>query len=368
MKKILYITNIPAPYRIDYFNELGKTTDLTVVFEARRAKGIRFNWNEDSIRNFKPIFLEDGEIRERRLNPAIFSYLKKGAYDAVVATSYGYVTEMCALFYLIGRRIPYYLELDGGVLRPGESALRAWIKKRLITSAKGIFSSSKATDIMLIHYGAKPERIHRYPFTSLHDKELLAHIPTLDEKEELKAELGFKEKQLILGVGQFIHRKGFDLLLSIAQNFPEGTQVCLAGAEPTEEYRNLSKGLNNVTFAGFLDHDRLGKYLRAADVFVLPTREDMWGLVVNEAMAYGLPVITTEGCIAGCELIRDGENGFLVPVEDRAALLDRILLLLNDPQLRMKMGEAALDTVSGYTIEQMALAHKVVFDREEENG
>ena len=60
--KVLFITNIPAPYRIDFYNELGKQIDLTVVFEAKGAEGIRFNWNIDEINNFKAIFLDEGNI------------------------------------------------------------------------------------------------------------------------------------------------------------------------------------------------------------------------------------------------------------------------------------------------------------------
>ena len=61
LKKVLFITNIPAPYRIDFYNELGKHCELTVIFEAKRAPGITFNWKENTISNFKAIFLKEGE-------------------------------------------------------------------------------------------------------------------------------------------------------------------------------------------------------------------------------------------------------------------------------------------------------------------
>ena len=51
----------------------------------------------------------------------------------------------------------------------------------------------------------------------------------------------------------------------------------------------------------------------AADVFVMPTREDIWGLVINEAMAYGLPVVSTDKCIAALELVKNGRNGYIIP-------------------------------------------------------
>lgn len=77
LKKVLFITNIPAPYRIDFYEILGKYYDLTVLFEAKRAPGITFNWKEDGIKNFKAIFLKEGEIEEKKVNWDIFKYLKK---------------------------------------------------------------------------------------------------------------------------------------------------------------------------------------------------------------------------------------------------------------------------------------------------
>ena len=64
--RVLFVTNIPVPYRIDFYNELGKKVDLTVVFEAKGAadQGIKFNYNFDEIKNFKAIFLSDGNIKE----------------------------------------------------------------------------------------------------------------------------------------------------------------------------------------------------------------------------------------------------------------------------------------------------------------
>ena len=78
--KVLFITNIPAPYRIDFYNELGKYVDLTVIFEAKGAEGIRFNWNIDEINNFKAIFLDEGNIKEKRIDWKILKYIKKKQY------------------------------------------------------------------------------------------------------------------------------------------------------------------------------------------------------------------------------------------------------------------------------------------------
>ena len=113
--------------------------------------------------------------------------------------------------------------------------------------------------------------------------------------------------------------------------------------------------LSNVHFVGFQSKDALAEYYRSADLFVFPTREDIWGLVVQEAMAYGLPVVTTDKCVAGLELIEPGLNGYLVPGENVPALGDAVEQALSGDLAGM--GRAALETIRPYTIEAMAKFH-----------
>lgn len=94
--------------------------------------------------------------------------------------------------------------------------------------------------------------------------------------------------KVVLTVGQFIHRKGFDVLLEAWKDCSKDAELYIVGAEPTEEYQRIKEELelNNAYFVGFKTEDQLKQYYKAADLFVLSTREDIWGLVVNEAMAY----------------------------------------------------------------------------------
>ena len=96
---------------------------------------------------------------------------------------------------------------------------------------------------------------------------------------------------------------------------------------------------------------------------MLPTKSDVWGLVINEAMSFGLPVITTDQCVAGLELIRDGINGYIIPVEDNDALIEKTNLLLQ--QDYRNMGAAALEAIRPYTIENMAKIHVDIFQKQE---
>ena len=360
MKRILFVTNIPAPYRIDFFNELGKEYDLTVLFEAKRAAGIRFNWNENSIRHFRPVFLEEGEIREKKINPAIFRHIDK-TYDHIVFTSYGYYTELAALLIrnLAGK--PYYLEFDGCVLRDMGDGIKERLKKRILSRAAGVFSSGSVTDSFLLHYGVDPARIHRYPFTSLFARDIASAPSDREEKTSIRRALGIEENRVVFGAGQFIYRKGFDLLIRAATGFDPDVGVYIAGAEPTKEFIELGKGNPRIHYPGFLDKETLNAYMRASDLFVLPTREDMWGLVINEAMGQGLPVISTCGCIGARELITDGRNGILIPTDEVTPIITNVNTLLNDRTRLAEMANESLRSIRGYTVEQMVRSHKEVF-------
>lgn len=365
--KILFVTNIPVPYRIDFYNELGKKVDLTVVFEAKGAadQGIKFNYNFDEIKNFKAIFLSDGNIKENKINWTIFKAIK-GNYDKIVLTSYSYMTEMALLIYFKFKRVPYYLSSDGGIIKYKEQKLRKWYKTFLISGAKGYFSPSDMSDKYLEYYGAKKNVIYRYPFTSYKKKNQIEEIITDIEKEKIKTKLNIKEKYLVLGVGQFIYRKGWDLLLNAMEGISDEVALCLIGGKPTEEYKRIvaEKKLQHVYFMDFMKSEELSEYYKAADLFVLPTREDIWGLVINEAMNYGLPVITTTACVAGQELVKNYKNGFILNIKNENEisrnLNKKISLFFETPGVKQKMEKESLKMIEEYSIENMAVAYSRV--------
>lgn len=359
--KVLFITNIPAPYRIDFYNELGKSVDLTVIFEAKGAEGIRFNWNIDKIKNFKAIFLSEGNINERKIDWKILKYIKKGEYDHIVATSYSYLTEMCALIFLKIKRMPYYLETDGGMIRE-ENFVKRVYKRFLVSNAKGYFSPSKSSDDYLSFYGADRNVIYRYPFTSLKQKDILDNITLRDEQLYLREELGIKEEKVVLSVGQFIYRKGYDIFLKACKGIDKNIGIYIIGGKVTEEYLKLSRKLNlkNVHFIDFQNKEELSKYYRASDLFVLPTREDIWGLVINEAMGNGLPVITTNKCVSGIELVTNNENGKIIDSEQYQELNKAMNVILYSKDLE-NMKRKSLEKIKEYTIEKMVEAHLNVF-------
>lgn len=362
MKRILFLTNYASPYRVHFFDELGKTMDVTVLYSEQIAENTHRNaaWFEEGEGGFTPVQLtKAASLEGENLCWDVIPWLRK-PFDIIVVCGYSSPTAMLAIAWLRLHRIPFYMEVDGGLIRE-DGALKYRFKRLLVRSASGWLSSGKHTTEYLIHYGARRESIYTYPFTSLWERDILPEQPSPEEKEKLRKALGMTERKILLYVGRFTKAKGMDALLEAAPGLDRDTGVYFVGGEPSQEHLAFREnhGLSQVHFVGFQKKEQLADYYKAADVLVLPTQSDVWGLVINEAMACGLPVITTDRCVAGLELIENGVNGQIVPVDDVQALGAAIQTLLSGDY--RKMGQAALETIRPYTLENMAKAHREIF-------
>lgn len=361
--KILWLTNIPSPYRVDFFNELGKLCELTVLFEKNASSERDESWKQFYADYFEAIFLEgkSNGVAEA-FCPSVVKYLKKGKYDHIFITNFSDLTGMLAVFMLRTKRIPYIIESDGGFPGTGKG-IKEKVKKWLLSGAGMYFSTAESHDAYYLTYGAKESELVRYPFTSLHNKDILNKPVSENEKEVLRQKLGIKGKKIILAVGQFIPRKGYDLLIRAMAQLGEENGCYIVGGKPSRDYIDLvdSYGLHNVHFVDFKTKLELSEYYMVADVFVHPTREDIWGLVINEAMAKGLPVVTTDHCVAGLELVRNEMVGRIVPINNVDLLAKAI------EELIMSVGKQTnkeiLNIIGEYTVEQMARKHIEVLTR-----
>jgi len=144
--------------------------------------------------------------------------------------------------------------------------------------------------------------------------------------------------------GQMIARKGVDHLLSAFATLPENARLLLVGreAELPQLLASLAPAVRErVRYAGFQAPDALPQFFTQADVFVLPSRYDGWGVVVNQALGAGLPIIASDQVGAAHDLIRIGENGFLFPADDMHALAATMHRYATTPGLAETHGSAS---------------------------
>ncbi len=354
--KVLLTTNVPAPYMVEYLDLLGRRCELTVLFETGAAKNRQQDWyGKMADRSFKSIFLNAVLLsKETGLSFKVLKYLNR-RYDRIIIGNPATPTGILAIVYCKLFRIPFILQSEGGFAKGGKS-FKERFKYFLMHDAEMYLSGMYYEREYFRAYGATKEKLRRYPFASFFERDILPKPLTPAEKQAIRECLGVTEDRVIVSVGRIIPSKAYDVLLEAVKDIPRDVGVYIIGGKATPDLQKLvdDYALSNVHFVEFMSKECLWEYYQMADFLTLPTRMDTWGLFVNEAMANGLPVITTNKCVAGLELIEENENGFLIDVDDTAALTDRIRRLLDDDALREKMATNNLEKIRPHTFENMA--------------
>lgn len=241
---------------------------------------------------------------------------------------------------------------------------RSWpkekFKKFLLRSAAGCIVPGKRSREYCRKLGMSEERIFFTPNSVDRDyfrnqaEKLLPLKNTLREGANLK---GF----VILFVGRLVESiKGVSTLIKACGELErKGRKIALllAGDGPDSgSYRELVRreGLRDVRFLGFLNYEVLCQYYAMAHVLVLPSYSEPWGLVLNEGMEFGLPLVVSEAVGAGPDLVNPGKNGFVIPAGNASALAQVLEKLVEDENLRSKMGEASRAIIEHFSPENWA--------------
>jgi len=258
---------------------------------------------------------------------------------------------------------PHVLTIIGGDiydptkrLSPSNNAFLRSVVRRVLNSSGQIIAISQdiknraqqdlhcKTNIEVIHYGLTPPEFER----------------------RSRQELGIPEDEVVLiSIGRLIRRKALhDVFLALSRLDKGRFRLLVIGDGPEEAHlRDLARTLglsSQVDFLGAVWGDRKFQYLAAADMFVLPSAHEGFGLVFLEAMHCGLPVIA--GASGGqTDFLRHGETGFLVPVGAVEVLAERILHLANDERLRRRMSEFNAQYVKRFHISGVAARYEALF-------
>jgi glycosyltransferase involved in cell wall biosynthesis len=319
-------------------------------------------WFVENYNNFKVIFLKQIKLGKLIINPEVIKYLNTKKYDFIVLGDYSTLTSILAAVFMRVGGVKYIISIDGAYERQG-GGVKEVIKRYIISHAFHYFSTSKTSDEYLIKYGAQESNITRYNFTSLNKDDILETKLSRKEKEKFRRELKIEEEIAILVVGRFVKSKGIDFVLNAADCMPDEVGYYIVGDVPTADYLSIvrKKELKTVHFIRFQVKEELKKYYKACDIFVFPTRYDPWGLVVNEAMANGMPILSTDQSAAALHFIQDNENGFLYKVDDKEDYIRKLKVMCSDLSLLNKMSEKNIDLIQDYSIEKMAEQHLVAF-------
>ncbi|HET7376090.1 MAG TPA: glycosyltransferase, partial [Anaerolineae bacterium] len=244
-----------------------------------------------------------------------------------------------------------------------ESDRRIEVETEIVQFADRVVAATPVEREQLLKlYKAEPETISIVPPGV--DLNLFRPMPTEVARQHIGVEIG-PHDWMVLFVGRIEPLKGVDTLIRamalLAQECPTWVdRLCLAiiGGDPNanenaemERLKQMHADLQLgklVTFLGAKDQDTLHYYYNSADVLVMPSHYESFGMVALEAMACGTPVVASD--VGGLSyLVRDGETGFHVPNGDFIALASTLARLLQDAQLRHNLGEEATRWAQTYS-------------------
>lgn len=369
----------PIQYQAPLFRALAARMDVQVYFahrqtaaqQAKAGFGVAFDWDVDLLSGYSHEFLPNRAARpdvDRFFGcdtPAVADRIRRERFDAFFVTgwnlkSYWQAVAACRL-----TRTPVVVRGDSQLASP-----RPWHRRlaneathrAMLRSFDGFLVVGRRNREYLLHYGAAPRRLFDTPHFVDNEWFRRRAAVAAERRDALRAELGFApDTPLLLFVGKLIPKKRpQDVLLALARLHARRPEVGLVvvGAGPLEpELRAIAAHAGRrVAFAGFRNQSELPTYYALADLLVLPSDGgETWGLVVNEAMACGLPAVVSDAVGCGPDLVTDGLTGACYPVGDvdaLAAALSRALPLRSRAQtqdaLAQRMARYSLDAaVSG---------------------
>lgn len=342
MKKVVIITNAPAPYRVAFFKfiqEKESAYSFHVIYVSSNQEiGRQWHVGEEELGSHTFLGCRVITIRRRYddkrivLSTGIQKELKRQKPDLVICMEYN-VTILQAVGWCQMHKVPFLSWSDGTAnSEKNISSLQRRFRKYVIKRAAGYISSSTATMEHQISFGAKRELCH---------KSLL----TVDiEKYLRKKPESYKPGKTLLYVGSLIGRKGIDLLLPALAHTDAAIKLVIVG-EGSEEgaLRKLAEELGlteRIIWRGFLEGEALAECYENCDAFVIPTREDCYGLVILEAMCASLPVIASKYADGAFDLMEDGAHGRIVDPYQTDELTRAINEVLADGE-KLKMMQKA---------------------------
>lgn len=353
--KALFITIVPSPYQRDLFEALAAHEDVELSVCYMEAASPDSPWPEKALRPFERVmpgfWIPFGDARGH----VNWRLPDLNAPDVVVLSSFTSVTGQWLMRSgLRGKRWLFW----GERLRHN-AGMKELMQRRL---AEPI---SRASGVVGIGRAAEDDYRRRFPNLRHHC------IPYCCD---LSAFLGLRRHReagkpiTFLFCGQMILRKGVDLLLLAFDRLVArgiDARLLLVGREADlAQFLSMASpaARSKICYEGFQAPERLPEYFAKSDVFVLPSRHDGWGVVVNQALAAGLPIITSDAVGAGLDLVESGFNGMCVAASDVDALYSAMETVALNPDMARRWGENSRTRAGDLTPEAGAKKWVQVFD------
>lgn len=375
--KLAVLLSHPVQYFAPLFRRLAEQpeVDLTVLYcSLHGAKtmtdpgfGVSFAWDIPLLEGYDYKELRNywwGQLNGffSCLNPGVITELLKGGYDAVIIFGWGSFSTWLAFGSAKLAGIPWMLYGDTNVLQENrknslKARLRRMVLNILFRNTAAFLTTGTFNRKFYEAIGAPANRCFTAPMGVDNGFYMRGAVSARERREEIRKSYGIApDLTLLLFSGKLVpHKRPQDILTilrDLQQDFPSLGAVFAGDGVLRESLlkETEQEKVANVFFLGFKNQTELPEVYACTDVLVLPSSSEPKGLVVNEAMACGLPVIVSDrtGVWGPGDIVRDGENGFVYPCGNVDALARAVRKLVTDPDLRQRMGKRSQEIIQDF--------------------
>ena len=373
--RIAVLNTHPIQYFAPLYAFLNTSPDLEVTalylsdFSLRGGHdegfGQPIRWDVELLQGYPYKFLGN-DSQKRGPDGGFFSFpssnvwkaVRDGGYDALWLHGHGYASHIVAL--AAARSIGMPVLMRGEThLRLARRAFRKTLRTRALRTLYGNCQRFLAIGTANLEFyrslGVPASQIFLMPYAVDNSRFISDSQLAPAERQQARVELGVEDElPLILFAAKFQpHKRPHDVVQACARLHSEGLQfhLVLAGSgEMDAQLRQKARefGLPRVHFPGFVNQTSMPRLYGAADLFVLPSAEEPWGLVVNEAMCAGLPIVATTAVGSVPDLVRNGENGAAYQAGDADALAAALRPIICDQALRKSMSARSLELIQAW--------------------
>ncbi len=376
--RVAYLVSHPIQYQapllryIVAHSEIELTTFFLSDFSVKSYRDPGFNvaveWDVPLLEGYPSVVLPAWGDNQRLspLRPFVHGlsrYLRPDKFDALWLHGYAHQANLRALMVAKSRGIKVFVRADAQMASaegsPRVRRIKEPIVRKIFGAMDGFLTVGSLNAAYYRHYGAPESKLFSVPFAVdnafFQERSRRASAGREELRRELKLSPG---RPIILYASKFLARKrAGDLLEAYISLSPDGKQephpylIFVGDGEQRAalETRAAATGWSSIRFPGFKNQTELPGYFDLCDLFVLPSELEPWGLIVNEVMNASLPVIVTEHIGAAPDLVRDGENGYVVPVGNIPVLAQRLNDILSDPEKAQRMGQRSLEIINRWS-------------------
>lgn len=349
--KLAVIASHPIQYHAPLFRALASRCELTVYFAHQQSRegqadagyGVAFDWDVDLLGGYTHQFLQNDAARpgvDRFLgcrSAELKTLLTAERFDAVVVMGWNLWVYWQAVHRCRQHGIAVLARTDSHLGSPRSfwrRSLKEVLYPKLLRRLDGFFAVGGRSRDYLLHYGVSAEQI--WPAKHVVDTQRFADESriTATQMAELKREHGLlDDAKVVLFVGRLIAWKRVHDVIEALALIPQIDRpqflIVGDGAERVRLQQLAETAAVDCRFAGFKNQQELPKMYALADVLVLASEgEETWGLVVNEAMACGVPVVVSDEVGCGEDLIPDERSGATFPLGESSSLAAALMRVL----------------------------------------